>query len=88
MKKYRVFFQYGSWKLWTDIESPEIAAADRRGFADLAQNAVNVALNSLSPNQIERKHIAHDYSILEVTHDLDGNESVRLAYAFETLVNE
>ncbi len=86
MKKYRVFFQYGSLKLWTDIESPEITAADRRGFADLAQNAVNVALDSLS--QIERKHIAHDYSILEVTHDSDGNESVRFAYAFETLANE
>lgn len=86
MKKYRVFFQYGSWKLWTDIESPEIATTDRRGFADLAQNAVNAALDSLS--QIERKHIAHDYSILEVIHDLDGNESVRLAFAFETLANE
>lgn len=86
MKKYRVFFQYGSWKLWTDIESPEIASTDRRGFADLAQNAVKVALDSLS--QIERKYTAHDYSIFEMTHDLDGNENVRLVYAIETLVNE
>lgn len=86
MKKYRVLFQYGSWKLWTDIESPEIATDDRRGFADLAQNAVYVALDSLS--QIERTHIAHDYYILEIARDLDGNETVRLAYAFETLANE
>lgn len=86
MTKYRVLFHYGSWKLWADIDSPEIATTDRRGFADLAQNAVIVTLDSLP--QIERSFVAHDYSILEIKHDLDGNESIQLVYAFETLVNE
>jgi hypothetical protein len=86
MKKYRVFFQYGSWKLWTDIESPEIATKDRIGFADLAQNAVKIALDTLS--QVERKHIAHDYSIFELTHDMEGNEKLKQVYVLETLVNE
>lgn len=86
MTKYRVIFQYGTWKLWADIESPEIAVSDRRGFADIAQNAVNNTLDAFP--QIERGHVAHDYSILRITYDMDGNKSSQLVYAFDTLSNE
>ena len=86
MTKYRVTFIYGSWHLWADIERPRIANDDRKGFADIAQLAVNIALDELT--QVERNHIAHDYVIFEV-HELSSEElSVSVAYSFDSLVNE
>lgn len=86
MTRYRVTFIYGTWHLWADVEGPRIAIDDRRGFADIAQLAVNIALDELT--QVERKHIAHDYVIFEVQDLYSGKLSVRVAYSFDSLVNE
>lgn len=86
MTKYRVTFIYGTWHLWADIERPELNDTDRRGFADLARLAVDVALD-LMPS-IERKHVAHDYAIFELSKQTSGESKVTLVYAFDTLKNE
>lgn len=86
MTKYRVTFIYGSWHLWADVERPRIATDDRRGFADIAQLAVNIALDELP--QVERNHIAHDYVIFEVQELSSEELSVSVAYSFDSLVNE
>ena len=86
MTLYRVIFQYGTWKLWADIECPIIDANDRRGFADLAQNAVSVTLDTLP--QVEKGNVAHDYTILKRTINTCGMASWQFEYSFETLANE
>ena len=59
---------------------------DRRSFADLAQLAVNVALNSMP--SIEQKHVAHDYAIFELAQQISGESKSTLVYRFDTLANE
>ena len=86
MTKYRITFVYGYWNLWADIERPKINNTDRRGFADLAQLAVNVALDSMP--SIERKHVAHDYAIFELSQQISGESKATLVYGFDTLANE
>ena len=86
MSKYRVNFIYGSWHLWADIERPKIEDQDRRSFADLAQLAVNTALE-LMPS-IERKHIAHDYLIFELFASPKGSSNASLVYVFDSLTND
>lgn len=86
MTKYRVTFKYGTWSIWADIERPKINNADRSGFADLAQLAVNVALDSMP--SIERKHVAHDYAIFELAQQISGKFEATFVYGFETLTNE
>lgn len=86
MIKYRVTFIYGTWYLWADIERPVISDSDRRGFADLAQVAVNVSLESLP--HIEKKYIAHDYVIFELQSLNNGEFDAKVVYSFDTLVNE
>lgn len=78
MTKYRITFIYGSWHLWADIERLRITDHDRRGVADLAQLAVNVALD-LMPS-IERKHVAHDYAIFELSQQISGEPKASLVY--------
>lgn len=86
MTKYRVTFIYGSWHLWADIERPQIKEQDRRGFADLAQLAVHIALESLST--VPKNHIAHDYTIWEFKESANGSYTVESVYSFDTLANE
>lgn len=86
MTKYRVTFIYGTWHLWADIATNRIAPDDRRGFADLAENAVHAALDSIS--NIERKHVAHDYTIYEYGESDNGEINISHMYGFETLANE
>jgi hypothetical protein len=86
MTLYRVVFQYGTWKLWADIECPKIDATDRRGFADLAQNAVMVTLDTLP--QVEKGHVAHDYTIFKCAVNAEGKSLWQFEYSFETLANE
>lgn len=86
MTKYRVTFIYGSWHLWADIERPQIKEQDRRGFADLAQLAVHIALESLST--VHKNHLAHDYTIWELKESANGLHSVQPVYSFDTLANE
>lgn len=68
--------------LWADVERNRLEADDRRGFADLAQVAVHAAIDSIA--NIERKYIAHDYAIFELSESPSG----KLVYSFETLENE
>lgn len=86
MTKYRVTFTYGTWSIWADIRRPKINNTDRRSFADLAQLAVNVALDSMP--SIERKHVAHDYAIFELAQQISGEPKSTLVYGFDTLANE
>lgn len=86
MTKYRVTFTYGTWSIWADIKRPKINNTDRRSFADLAQLAVNVALDSMP--SIERKHVAHDYAIFELAQQISGESKSTLVYGFDTLANE
>lgn len=86
MKKYRVTFTYGSWQLWADIEREKIPADDRRSFADIAQLAVSIALDSIP--QIERKHVAHDYIIFEITEISNGDLTADIIYSFDSLICE
>lgn len=86
MTKYRVTFIYGSWHLWADIERPQIANQDRRGFADLAQLAVHIALNSLS--SVQMNHVAHDYTIWELKETANGTYTAKTVYWFDTLASE
>ena len=84
--KYRITFVYGSWHLWADIDRPKINNTDIRGFADLAQLAVNVALDTMP--SVERKHVAHDYAIFELAQQISGESKATLVYGFDTLANE
>lgn len=86
MTKYRVTFVYGSWHLWADIERPQIEDQDRLSFADLAQLAVHVALDSLS--SVPKNHIAHDYTIWELKESANGINTAKTVYSFDTLANE
>ena len=87
MKRYRVTFTYGTWKLWADIERYKIPEGDRMAFADIAQLAVSIALDSIP--QRERTHVAHDYLIFEISQDdvLDA-KTANIVYAFDSLMNE
>lgn len=86
VKKYRVTFTYGTWQLWADIEREKISTDDRRSFADIAQLAVNMALDSIP--QIERKHVAHDYIIFEFNEIPNAELHADIIYSFDTLINE
>lgn len=86
MTKYRVTFIYGTWHLWADIETSRIAPDDRKGFADLAENAVHAALDSIS--NIEQKHVAHDYTICEYGESDNGEMNISYMYGFDTLATE
>ena len=86
MKRYRVTFTYGTWQLWADIEREKIPADDRWSFADIAQLAVSIALDSIP--QIERKHVAHDYMIFEITENSNGDVRTDIVCSFDTLINE
>lgn len=86
MTKYRITFMYGTYHLWVDIETNRYAVDNRRGFADLAQSAVHLALESMPT--IERKNIAHDYAIFELTKLSSGDMNATLVYEFDTLINE
>ncbi len=84
--KYRITFIYGTWHLWVDIERPRIAKNDRLGYADLSQLAVSNALE-LMPS-IERKHMAHDYAIFELSTSSSGECYATFVYGFDTLAND
>lgn len=86
MTKYKVTFIYGSWHLWADIENPQ-AIHDRRGFADLAQLAVNNALD-LMPSIGRTHNIASDYTIFEFSTSPSGDSNVARVYEFNILKNE
>ena len=83
MTKYRVTFIYGSWYLWTDIERPHIPNHDEISFADIAQLAVNVALDSMP--FIERTHVAHDYAIFEIISSVSGEAIATRVFTLDTL---
>ena len=84
--RYRVSFIYGTWHLWADIERSQIADQDRRGFAELAQLAVHVALDSLS--SVHGNHVARDYTIWELKESTNGIYTAKTVYSFDTLANE
>ena len=86
MTTYRVTFIYGTRHLWADIECPHIAIHDRRGFADLAQLAVNNTLDNIP--SIERTHIAHDYAIFELSSSSLSEHNADMVCYFDTLKNE
>lgn len=83
MTKYRVRFNYGPWELWQDIEICKIDKNDRRRFADIAQEAVNISLESRL--DIKGNYIAYNFLIFELKND---GSSAELVYAFENLKNE
>lgn len=86
MSIYKVTFIYGSWHLWVDFEIPHIEEQDQRGFADLAQLAVDKALEFIP--EVSSKDIAHDYIIWEMDEPSKGNYIAKMVYSFDTLVNE
>lgn len=86
MTTYRVKFVYGKHHLWTDVEGPQLTSDDRRGFADMAQTAVKIALEA-NP-QIERDYIAHDYVIDELEVNPNSAHSAKIVYSFDSLANE
>lgn len=78
MTKYRVTIIYGSWHLWADIERPQITDQGRRGFADLAQLAVHIALDTIS--SVPKNNFAHDYTIGELEETTNGLYTVKAVY--------
>lgn len=86
MTKYRIHFVYGSWNFHADIERERIPEHDRRGFANLATLAVNIALESHP--EPKGSHQAHTINIYELTEGEEGGEVPRLVYAFDSLRNE
>lgn len=81
MAIYLVSFQYGKETLKYSVEAEELQIDDRRGFADMARNAMFVALDSIPES--ERIHAAHDFEIYKVL-DFHSNQ-YEFLYAFPSL---